>query len=575
MRGSRWGFLILLAGVSAATAGSGFDAEGVRYVSPLGVDDNATAGALALDSEGNLLVAGTAATRGSIDAPRLLLRRFKADGSDASSSALLSLQHAGSLSVPSRGLLVDDVGRVFLAYNLADATSPEDSRGQLVQAGGAGGLPSFSDFVFDPTLSGDGLRAIAMDMRRRIVLSATSRAIDGSGGNVGIVLRLTERGAQDLNFGGDGSVRIGALQSLNFALRSYPDIALNSVLLHADGRISVVGTASNPFSNESELLILRLLESGNRDPDFNNGEPLLYAHREGFQLASITAGNAADMAPDGTLVIAARTVVSGSDQACLWQFSPAGEFQGGPCEDFGAGDSAVDVLLLPNGGVLGLARFSEDGVLRTTLGLFANGLPFTGGFDERFPSADRNHFPAAIGYDPDRAQLIGLASGVIQGDSGLFSQRWVLTRDAVQTLSGLDVSPDPVDFGVTQSAAPNALVQSPQRALGGFDADLRLPLRVTGGTALVDGIRFESADPAALYFISRDAFTGTLPLRLEHTAAAELGGQRSTRLVAGGMVRPMNLALTQGSAASGLLESIVAPPGLPFADGFEQSMSDP
>lgn len=569
MRASRWGVLVLLAGLSAAHAGGGFDADGLRYVSPLGADDNATAGALALDAEGGIVVAGTAAVRGSIDAPRLTVRRFDSDGSDASPSELLSVEHAGSLSVPSRGLLVDDVGRVFLAYNLADSTSPEDSRGRVVQLGGNNGLPSFSDFTFDPSLSADSLRAIALDLRRRVVVTASTRASDGSDANLGVVLRLNDRGSQDLNFGSNGSVRINTLTSLNFAQRSYPDIALNSVLLQADGRISVVGTASNPFSNESELLIVRLREDGSFDPDFNGGAPLLYAHRLGSQVASITSGNAADMAPDGTLVVAARTVVSGSDRACLWQFSPSGEFQGGPCEDFGSGDSAVDVVLLPNGGVLGLARFSDSGVLRTTLGFYANGLLFSGGFDDRFGSASRSHFPAAIGYDPERAHLIGLASGVVQGGSGLFSQRWVLTRDTVQAQSGLDVAPDALDFGAAQSVPANALVQSELRDLSGFDANLRLPLRVSPGAALVDGIRFAGASPDALYFISRDAFTAALPLRLEHTAAGELGGQRSTRITAGGMVRPMNLALTQGMPAIGRLDSIVAPSDQVFENGFE------
>lgn len=569
MRASRWGFLGLLAALSAAQAGNGFDADGLRYVSPLGPDDNATAGALALEADGALVVAGTAAVRGSIDEPRLIVRRFQADGSDGTGTELLSLQHAGSLSVPSRGLLVDDVGRVFLAYNLADATSPQDGRGRLIQLGGDRGRPAFSDFSFDPTLQGDALRAIAMDTRRRIVVTATARATDGSGANVGVVLRLTEGGAQEQDFGGDGSVRINTLASPNVALRSFPDIALNSVLLHTDGRISVVGSASNPFSNESELLILRLLEDGRRDPDFNGGEPLLYAHREGFQVASSTAGNAADMAPDGTLVVAARTVVSGTDKACLWQFSPSGEFQGGPCADFGAGDSAVDVLLLPNGGVLGLARFNDDGVLRTTLGVFANGLPFDGGFDDRFAGAERSHSPAALGYDPDLGQVVALSSGVTPGASALLSQRWVLSRDGVLAQSGLDVSPDPLDFGAMQSVAPGVTVTSPDRALGGFDADLRLPLRLTAGAALIDGIRFEGDAAGLLAHISRDAFSDSLPIRLEHIAAADIGGVRQTDVEVGGMVRPTNLALTQGSVARGTLRSTVEPPGLPFADGFE------
>lgn len=569
MHAKHWVGVLLAVVVGGANAGGGFDADGLREISPLGPDDNGTAGALAMGADGRLVVAGTAAVRGSVDAPRLIVRRFAPDGSDASPSQLLSLQHAGSLSVPARGLLVDDLSRVFVAYNLADATSPEDGRGLVVQVGPGGGLPSFTDFTFDPTLFGDALRAIAMDLRRRLVVAGSSRATDGSGATVGVVLRLTATGQQDMAFGGDGSARINGLDSPNVALRFLPDVFINSVLLHADGRITVVGTASNPVSNESELLVLRLREDGRRDPDFNGGEPLLYAHRAGTQVATTTAGNAADMAPDGTLVVAARTVVGGTDRACLWQFSPDGVFQGGPCADFGAGDAAVDVLLLPNGGVLGMARFSDGGVLRTTLGFFADGLPFSGGFDDRFPAADRNHFPAAIAYDPDRRQVIGLSSGVRVGDSGLVSQRWVLSRDAVLSQSGLDVAPDPVDFGPAQQVLPGAVVQSPVQDLAGFDAGLRLPLRIVDGAALVDGVRFPSADPAGLFFIGRDAATPSLPLQLEHVAGAQAGDTRRTGVALGGFVRASNLALTQGAAVQGeLLSGTVEPVDL-FEDGFE------
>lgn len=571
MRASRWGFLVLAAALSVAKAGSGFDADGLRYVSPLAADDNGIAGALALDAEGRLVAAGTASARNSIDAPQLIVRRFEADGSDASPTELLSLQHAGSLSVPSRGLLIDDAGRIFLAYNLADATSPEDARGRVVQVGSSGGLPAFSDFSFDPTLSADSIRAIAMDLRRRVVVAATTRASDGSGANLGVLLRLSATGAQEMSFAGDGSARIGPLVSTAFFQRSYPDILLNSVLLHADGRITVVGTALNPFSNDSELLIARFLENGTRDPDFNGGMPLLYAHRRNALVASITAGNAADMAPDGTLVVAARTFISGSDEACLWQFDPAGAFQGGPCEDFGSGDAATDVLLLPNGGVLGMARFSDGGTLRTTLAFWADGLPFSGDFIERFPTASRSHSPAGIAYDPDRRQLVGLASGVIQGSSGLFSQRWVLTRDTVNAQSDLDVSPDPIALDSEQSVAPSAVVRGPVTGLTGFDPELRLPLRVSGGSAVIDGIRFEAGAQPELYMISRDAFTPSLSIVLEHIASATEGESRRTDAAVGGMVRAVNLALTQGTPATVSLTSTVEPPGLPFRDGFEQT----
>ena len=562
MKGSLHVFCLLLATVGLAQAQ--FNEEGVRYIAPDGPANGGSAAAIALQPGGRMVIAGTTRLASDPNAVTLRVRRLEADGRDAEFGSF-ALTHSGSLSIPRRGLLVDDGGALFLAYNLADASTPDDERGRIIARGETASGVSFQDFTFDLSLRSDVLQAIALDQDRRLVVAGSTPGLSVSG-RTAMVFRLNTNGSVDTGFGANGFASIGPRRSLAFFQRFYDTISLNSVLLFSDGRIAAVGTAQNSTSNESEMLIVRLLANGDFDPDFNNGEPLLFAHRSGNLVSSFTSAVAADMAPDGTLVVAGRAAF-GSDSACFWQFSPDGVRQASQCDDFDTADSSTDVLLLPSGGVLGIGRFLDGGTFRSTTAFYLAGLPFSGDNFDRFGSSPRYHLLSAIAYNPDRRELITVGGGAtIQ--SGILAERWVVTRNAIA--GDLDLDPDSFDTGEPQTVAPGSLVSSPAGSFTGVDPDLRIPMRLTGGSAIIDGIRFDAGAATRLFYISLDAFTAALPIRLEHTAGNQIGDLRDTTTRIGGHVRANNLVLQVGSSQFNQLRSVVGTPTLPLlADGFE------
>lgn len=539
-----------------------FDVDGVRYLSPAGVANGAAAGAIALQPDGRLLVAGTTTLRDEPLQRTLRVQRFHPDGSDADAAPLYESAHSGGLWVPAHGLLADADGGVVLAYNLADANTPSDSRGRIIRIGGD---QPFQDFTLELGQGADSIDALALDRDGRVIGVGSMPPQSGSG-RVALVFRLQANGILDTGFASDGFRHFGAMTSINFASRYYDTVTLNRAFLFQDGRIMLIGTASNWTSNESEILFARLRPDGSLDPDFNDGEPLLYAHRDGSLISSFTSAIAADMAPDGTVVIAGRSAF-GRDSACFFQFSPAAELQAEHCDDFDIADSGTDVQLLPNGGVVGIGRFLESGRLRSTVALFPQGLAFSGSVFDRFPDAAFGHFLAALAYHPDTRDLIGVGSGVTT-EGGFTSERWVLARESVP--GALDVSPDPITANDEVTAPAGTPVQGAPQALTGFDPLLRLPLRLRGGSAWIDGVRFDAGLVPQWLLISRDEATPALPLVLEHVAGNVDGEVRETILEAGGLLRLDNHRVAVGARVGTQLRSVVGTP-LPalLRDGFE------
>jgi uncharacterized delta-60 repeat protein len=549
---------------AAGLAQAQFNEEGVRYIAPDGPANGGSAAAIALQPGGRMIIAGTTRLAADPNAVTLRVRRLEPDGRDAEFGGF-SLGHSGSLSIPRRGLLVDDGGAVFLAYNLADANTPSDERGRIIVRGEPASGVDFQDYTFEVGNGSDVIQAIALDQDRRLVVAASTPSLAVSG-RTALLFRLNTDGSVDGSFGDSGFTSVAPRSSRTFFQRFYDSISLTSVLLFSDGRVAAVGTAQNSTSNESEMLIVRLLPNGDLDPDFNNGEPLLFAHRSGSQVSSFTSAVAADMAPDGTLVVAGRAAF-GSDSACFWQFSPAGERQASQCDDFDIADSSSDVLLLPSGGVLGIGRFLDGGTFRSTVAFYLDGLPFSGDNVDRFGSSPRYHLLSAVAYNPDRRELITVGGGATI-ESGILAERWVVTRNAVA--GNLDLDPDSFDTGEPQTVAPGSVVSSPTGSFTGVDPTLRIPMRLTGGSAIIDGIRFEAGAATRLFYLSLDAFTAALPIRLEHVAGGQNGDLRDTTTRIGGHVRANNLVLQVGSTRFNLLRSVVGTPPVPLlVDGFE------
>ena len=544
-----------------------FDPDGVQYLSPFGEANNALGSALAVHADGSYTVAGTAFLRGQGTPVTLLLRRFNADGTPDPGFSF-SLEHSASINLGARSLLALPDGGVLLAYTLANPNSPSDSFTRLIRLDAEGDpAPGFTPFVFDPTLGADEAHTLALQADGRILMAGSRPPLNGGSERLAVALRLNPNGSVDTSFSNDGFFNQPALPSPNQFQTFLPEPAFTAIGLLADGRIQLVGTASNFTSGQSELLMLRLRADGSVDPDFNGGAPRLYAHRRGSNTGLRTGGSAADVSPEGVILVGGVSTAGGSNAPYLWQFDGNGQLMASASEELDDFHSIRVVQLLPNAGAVAVGSYTAASVTGALVAIYPQGVGFSGGFFGRFASSARDHSLSALAYLPDSGKLLGFGNGVTQA-SGLFSNRWVLTLDSLPALDLLPSLPPTLRF---EGVAPGAMVDTGALSLSGVSDFVRVPLRVRSGRLEVGGSSVDSPDEISprLLWANSSGSPAALSLRLRHTAAPTLGVETVTRLQAGGVVRSHNHALTVGSTGELRMESLTGQGAAIFADGFE------
>lgn len=567
---SRCRFLLLplaLACVASSTAQAQFDAEGVQYLSPFGEANNALGAALAVHADGSFTVAGTAFLRGLGAPVTLLLRRFNADGTlDPSYS--FSLEHGASINLGSRSLLALPDGGVLLAYTLTNPSSPSDSFTRIIRLDASGNpSPGFTQFTFDPSMGADDASALALQADGRILMTGSWPVPGNGSARQAVALRLLPNGSLDASFADSGYFNQPGLFSPNQLQTLLSWASFSSVNLLADGRIQLVGTASTDTGSRSEVLMVRLQPDGDIDPGFNDGEPRLYAHRRGNNLGFRTTGAAADVSPEGVIVVGGISTAGESNAPYLWQFDTNGQLMASASEELDDFHSIRDVQLLPNAGAVAVGSYTGGGVTGALVAVYPQGVGFSGGFFGRFSSSARDHSLSALAYLPDSAHLLGFGTGITEAD-GLLSNRWVLTLDALPALDLLPTLPPTLRF---EGVAPSAMVESGELSLPGVDDFVRVPLRVRSGTLEVSSSSASSPDDASprLLWANSSGSPAGLSLRLRHTAAPTLGVETVTRLTLGGVVRSHNHALTVGSTVELRMESLTGEGSAVFDNGFE------
>lgn len=558
---------LALAGIASSTAQAQFDADGVQYLSPFGEANNALGAALAVHADGSYTVAGTAFLRGQGTPVSLLLRRFNADGTPDPGYSF-SLAHSASIHLGARSLLALPDGGVLLAYTLANPNSPSDSFTRLIRLDAEGEpAPGFTPFVFDPTLGADEAHTLALQADGRILMAGSRPSLSGGGERLAVALRLNPNGSVDSSFSNDGFFSQPALPSPNQFQTFLPEPAFSGIGLLADGRIQLVGTASNFITGQSELLLLRLRADGSADSDFNGGAPRLYAHRRGNNTGLRTAGSAADVSPEGVILVGGVSTAGGSNAPYLWQFDASGQLMVSASEELDDFHSVRDVQLLPNAGAIAVGSYTDASVTGALVAVYPQGIGFSGGFFGRFPSSARDHSLSVLAYLPGSAQLLGFGTGITE-IGGLLSNRWVLTLDNLPALDLLPTLPPTLRF---EGVAPAAMVDSGALSLPDVSDFVRVPLRVLGGTLEAGGASVDSPDETSprLLWANSSGTPAALALRLRHTAAPTLGVETVTQLTVGGVVRSHNHALTVGSTGELRMVSLTGQGSAIFADGFE------
>jgi uncharacterized delta-60 repeat protein len=201
--------------------------------------------------------------------------------------------------------------------------------------------PTFSDDGIAPVPffdGGGGLNGVARDGGKIVAV--------GSGWRVA---RLLADGSADTSFGGGDGWLTGDLP--------YPEIGAYDAVVHPDGRISVVGHASDGSS--SRLAVTRYRPGGGLDRSFSDDGWLTSTSPDGIDYVY---GYEAVLQPDGKLVVAGESY-DGTDTPAdanlvVFRFTTKGRLDrtfdgdGKAFVDLGAEDAGLDVGLTSRGAIV-------------------------------------------------------------------------------------------------------------------------------------------------------------------------------------------------------------------------------
>ncbi len=226
--------------------------RGGRVTSDVGSKLGDYARALAIQSDGKLVVAGTAYLSKNID---LEVVRFTTRGKlDPSFGAGGRVLTQVSYSFDARSVVVQPDGNLVVA---GTAGAADDEGFALIRYTADGKLdPSFGSggkviSDFDP-YRGEALGALALQPDGKLVAAGTSEGT-GHEENVSIVARYTKAGSLDPTFGRGGTVVNGR------------QARANAVVIQPDGRIVAAG------SNPVDFVLARYRSNGSVDASLGSG----------------------------------------------------------------------------------------------------------------------------------------------------------------------------------------------------------------------------------------------------------------------------------------------------------------
>jgi uncharacterized delta-60 repeat protein len=329
------------------------------------------AGAVAIQADGKIVVAGGSAWDGSN--PKFALARYNTNGT-------LDASFGGDGRVTT-----DFTTRLDAAWGVAIQAD-----GKIVAAGDAGLDSSNSRFAvarynpngtLDTTFSGDG--KVTTQFTRRdddvagLAIQADGKILVSGGANSSgsnprsAIARYNTNGKLDTSFGGDGKVTTDLTAGNDF---------FNTVVVQADGKILAAGLGT-PSGSRARFALARYNEDGTLDTSFSTDGKVL----TNFTRWQDSVQNLALQA-DGKIVAAGIAGAGGSNaRFALARYNPGGTLDtsfsgdGKLTTDFTSKyDAAYDVVLQADGkivaageapgsgGRFALARYDTDGALDTT-----------------------------------------------------------------------------------------------------------------------------------------------------------------------------------------------------------------
>jgi len=402
--------------------------------------------ALIIQPDGKILVAGFAQLAGSGGTPRVFaLARYTSDGrldNSFGNGGSLTTSFGGTFAVASAIMLQPD-GKIVVA-GTADFNPRVPGSGldfALARYTANGSLDaSFGDagkMVFDFFGSFDQANAAALQPDGKIIVVG-SASYDSFNRDIGFALtRFNPDGTTDFGFGSGGK-----------QITSFFDAGAkaNGVVLQADGRFVVAGTASDSATRPgaTDFAIARYNSDGTLDSSFGIGGETSVP----FSDSASEQANALALTSDGKIIVAgaAFKTFSTPPDFALQRYNPDGSIDasfgagGVITTDFAAGtDEALAVAIQADGNViaagrafrsnfdLALARYRNN--VATTIDTTPPTAPTaltavfntgTSAIDLSWTAATDN--VAVTGYEVFRdgaATAIGTTTGTTFSDSGL------------------------------------------------------------------------------------------------------------------------------------------------------------
>jgi uncharacterized delta-60 repeat protein len=277
--------------------------------------------------------------------------------------------------------------------------------------------PTFSEDGIAPVPffdDGGGLLGVARDGAKIVAVGSDWR-----------VARLLSSGLPDTTFGGGDGWLTGNLP--------FPDIGADDAVVDGDGRITVVGYASDGTS--SRVAVARYRPGGGLDRSFSDDGWVTATSPDGV---GYVYGYAAALQPDGKLVVAAESYDGSVDpikaNMVVYRFTTGGRLDrtfdgdGRMYVDLGAEEAGLDVALTSRNGIV-VSGWTHDVINDDWSSVVVRLLP-NGEKDVRF-SGDGIRIVNALPNDEDYARTVevtdddGIVLGVETSSSGQVEARVV------------------------------------------------------------------------------------------------------------------------------------------------------
>ncbi|MBZ9715884.1 delta-60 repeat domain-containing protein [Deinococcus multiflagellatus] len=291
-----------------------FGSGGKVIASVGGTSSHDSANALQVQSDGKLVVAGYTTNVGGTTGQDVFLAQYNADGTpDAtfgSGGKVITAVGPTSSSDSAYALQVLPDGKLVVAGNTANQGGTTGNDVALARYNADGSLdPTFGSGgkVITPvggTSSQDYVFALQVQSDGKLVIAGYTTNVGGTTGNDSLLVRYNTDGSLDPTFGSGGKV-ITAVGPTN----STDDI--RALQVQSDGKLVIAGRTTNVGgTTTNDIVLVRYNADGTLDPTFGSGGKVITS--VGGSTDSMDYANALQVQPDGKLVVAGHTAITGS-----------------------------------------------------------------------------------------------------------------------------------------------------------------------------------------------------------------------------------------------------------------------